>query len=158
MRCPACTSITPPATIFFLFLMFISICLSVPYDPEGSAYSPTVLAGSAAVIAALLAFGYLVLKHCVGYTLLCAVMGFALVYCRRLNPQLQRVYQWTFIASLYSFSRMRGDVLPTFFEKLLLIAPSALVTYGVCFRLLGKPRLPGTATGVPALVRTSGVH
>jgi len=80
-------------------------------------------------------------------------MGFALIYCRKLDPELQRAYQWTFIASLYSFSRMRGDSFSEFLEKLLLVPPFALVTYGVCFRLLSKTPATSALAGIGTFVR-----
>jgi hypothetical protein len=137
----------------FLFGALISICLSVPYDPKNSVYSPPVLVGCAVVIEVLLVIGYFVVGHPLGYTLLCAAMGFALIYCRKLEADLQRAYQWTFIASLYSFSRMRGDSFSEFLEKLLLVPPFALGTYFVCFRLLSKRPATSALAAIGAFVR-----
>jgi Fusaric acid resistance protein-like len=119
----------------FMSAVLLALCLAAPYDPDTQLYTVPLLCASAALITLLIAIGYVTLDSPIAYTLLCAGMGFFMIYARQVEARLERVAPWIFIAALYSFTRLRGQPPAVLGETLALVPLAALSASLACFIL-----------------------
>lgn len=117
----------------FTSAVLLALCLAAPYDPDTQVYTAPLLCASAALITLLIVIGYVTLESPIAYTLLCASMGFFLIYARKVDARLERVYTWIFVAALYSFTRLRGQPPAIMGETIALVPLAALSAYLACY-------------------------